>query len=173
MPGFHIALLRRGATMRFVVLLAGLLLALSSGFTFTKSSTTNESIKSGSASRNSRGHKIRRNERVVFFPTSAYQNRENKNQWIVPIHGWIFDEERRIFSRRVFMALLKAAFNRKPQPEQEQPYYYCCCCSHNHCHGCWDRENNPRREELTKYLAEIPRSSSLCCCTTDANNPKR
>jgi len=86
------------------------MLNIASAFTFTKSAKTDASTKENITVSTTRGRKIRRNERVVFFPTSAH--RKNNNQWIVPIHGSIFDEERRIFSRRTFLALLRSAFNR-------------------------------------------------------------
>jgi len=91
------------------------ILNVASAFTITKSAKADESTKENITVSSTRGRKIRRNELVVFFPTSAH--RKNNNQWIVPIHGWIFDEERRIFSRRAFLALLRSAFNRNHHKE--------------------------------------------------------
>ena len=47
---------------------------------------------------------IGKNEHVVFFPTCAYQTIDN--DWIVPIHGWIYNPERRSKRRRAFLSLL-------------------------------------------------------------------
>ena len=56
---------------------------------------------------------IRRGETVVFFPTSSYRSNANDEQsWIVPIHGWIFDAERRWLRREAFLALLRSALDR-------------------------------------------------------------
>jgi hypothetical protein len=47
---------------------------------------------------------IGKNEHVVFFPTCAYQTLEK--DWIVPIHGWIYNPERRSKRRRAVLSLL-------------------------------------------------------------------
>jgi len=112
---------RTTTTARILILIIVLasVLAFGSAFTLTKSPSGDQTSLSTNNNSSSRGRKIRRNERVVFFPTSAFQNKE-QNQWVVPVHGWIFDEERRIFSRRAFMALLRTAFNRKQQQKEEE-----------------------------------------------------
>ena len=46
---------------------------------------------------------IRKNEHVVFFPSAAYQQGQD---WMIPIHGWIFDSERRSSRRKAFLAFL-------------------------------------------------------------------
>jgi hypothetical protein len=64
---------------------------------------------------------IRKDETVIFFPTASYQEQRYSNSsgpsspslssWVVPIHGWIFDDERRGLRRRAFVALLRKAFD--------------------------------------------------------------
>jgi hypothetical protein len=71
------------------------------------------------------GRVIKRDENVIFFPTSGYyqsstsstststsNTESNDNKWILPIHGWIFDPEKKSLRRRAFVALLRSALNR-------------------------------------------------------------
>ena len=47
---------------------------------------------------------IAREEQVLFFPTCAYSQDDSV---LLPIHGWIFDNEKRSKRRRAFLALLR------------------------------------------------------------------
>lgn len=49
---------------------------------------------------------IRSDEVVVFFPTSAHLDEES-GEWVIPIHGWIFEPERNSLRRRAGIALLR------------------------------------------------------------------
>lgn len=60
---------------------------------------------------------IRRNESVIFFPTCGYRSKDDDDAWVVPIHGWIFDDERRGLRRRAFLALLRSALHRNSKNE--------------------------------------------------------
>jgi phosphatidate phosphatase APP1 len=55
---------------------------------------------------------IKKDENVIFFPTSCYQSTEESNEWILPIHGWIFDPEKNSLRRRAFVGLLRRALDR-------------------------------------------------------------
>ena len=132
MTGFLLP--RRGTSTWTILLVLPLLwttsrVALSSGLAFTKRSILpkeSTTIPSDN-SNNNHSHPGRRRgriERVVFFPTSAHWvdgDDTTQQQWIVvPIHGWIFAQERRIFSRRAFVNLLQSAFpSRRPEEENK------------------------------------------------------
>lgn len=49
--------------------------------------------------RKSRKAKIKKDEKVIFFPTAARRS-EDGTSWSVPIHGWIFEPETRDPARR-------------------------------------------------------------------------
>jgi len=52
---------------------------------------------------------LKKGEMVVFFPTSASQNK-NKNSWDFKIHGWVFEKEEQDLSRRLLQKLFKESF---------------------------------------------------------------
>ena len=57
-----------------------------------------------------KGKVIKPDENVIFFPTACYQSStESNDEWILPIHGWIFDPEKKSLRRRAFVALLRRA----------------------------------------------------------------
>ena len=74
---------------------------------------------------------IRRHERVIFFPTSAYFS---DGIWKVPIHGWIFDDNTKHNSKeddaqqkfglrkRAFLTILRRALDRNiPEESVTEP----------------------------------------------------
>src|SRR5262245_58237437 len=52
-------------------------------------------------------------ERVIFFPTSAYQD-SVRHVWIVPIHGWVFEPERDDAARKAALAAFRLALDLNP-----------------------------------------------------------
>ena len=75
---------------------------------------------------------VRRHERVIFFPTAAYQEQTNDDKnndgapcWKIPIHGWIFDDTNTKrnqhdpaqiefgLRKRAFLSLLRKAVDRQ------------------------------------------------------------
>lgn len=48
------------------------------------------------------GSDIKRDESVLFFETWAWHDQENR-QWVVPIHGWIFEPERDSITRKALL----------------------------------------------------------------------
>lgn len=51
---------------------------------------------------------IKSDEQVVFFPTAARWSKAT-NQWIVPIHGWIFEPEENDRLRNIGLNRLRKA----------------------------------------------------------------
>ena len=48
------------------------------------------------------GSTIKKDEEVIFFPTAAYLEVES-GQWVLPIHGWIFEPEKDSLLRNVLL----------------------------------------------------------------------
>lgn len=49
---------------------------------------------------------IRSDEHIIFFPTLAYRD-ERDGDWVVPIHGWVFEPERDSIRRSAALTLLR------------------------------------------------------------------
>jgi phosphatidate phosphatase APP1 len=60
------------------------------------------------------GSDINRDERVVFFPTAGRLS-DDGTEWIVPIHGWIFEPEQNDLLRRAALAELKEELGLAPE----------------------------------------------------------
>lgn len=46
---------------------------------------------------------IGKDKEVIFFPSAGYRD---GNEYCIPIHGWVFDPERRSLRRRAFLSIL-------------------------------------------------------------------
>lgn len=57
---------------------------------------------------------INRDERVVFFPTAGRLS-DDGTEWIIPIHGWIFEPEQNDLLRRAALAELKEELGLAPE----------------------------------------------------------
>ena len=67
--------------------------------------------------------KVRDDERIIFFPTAAHQSDDGVN-WIVPIHGWIFEPEEKDIARRLVEAGLTEALDIDDQPPAKQRIFH-------------------------------------------------
>ena len=63
--------------------------------------------------------KIRPDERIILFPTAARIS-DDGEEWIVPVHGWIFEPEENSAKRRLAVATLEELFALEAQPPQKQ-----------------------------------------------------
>ena len=62
---------------------------------------------------------LKADEEVIFFPTAAYLNAE-KNRWVVPVHGWVFEPEEDSIWRSVLVEeLLRWLELRSELPDEE------------------------------------------------------
>src|SRR5262245_66166839 len=48
---------------------------------------------------------VRKDEEILFFPAAARLSDDGKD-WLVPIHGWIYEPERNSFARRTLIQQL-------------------------------------------------------------------
>jgi phosphatidate phosphatase APP1 len=63
------------------------------------------------------GSPVKTDEEVVFFPTSAWLDRE-RDRWVVPVHGWIFEPERDSGVRRRLLGELRDALGLEDRPDR-------------------------------------------------------
>lgn len=56
---------------------------------------------------------IRSDEEVIFFPTAAHLD-ETDGEWVIPIHGWIFEPETGSLRRRAGLAALRIRLKLDP-----------------------------------------------------------
>ena len=54
-----------------------------------------------------------RDEQILFFPTSTYID-AGSNEWVVPIHGWVFEMEEDSIWRRMVLDILPALLEAEP-----------------------------------------------------------
>lgn len=66
-----------------------------------------------------RASDIRRDEEVIFFPTAAHLDAA-AGEWIIPVHGWIFEPERNSLRRRVGIEALKRRLELDPDEPSTQ-----------------------------------------------------
>jgi phosphatidate phosphatase APP1 len=59
---------------------------------------------------------IRSDERVVFFPTAAHLN--DQGDWIVPVHGWIYEPERDDVLRDAAVVSLRRLMGLDPSADE-------------------------------------------------------
>ena len=67
--------------------------------------------------------KIQSDEQVIFFPTAAHVS-EDGSEWLVPVHGWIFEPEVRDLARRAVVAELADLFDIDAQPPAAQQLFH-------------------------------------------------
>jgi hypothetical protein len=60
---------------------------------------------------------VRSDEEIVFFPTFAHLS-EDGTEWLVPIHGWIFEPETNSFLRRTALNELRDRLELDPEAEE-------------------------------------------------------
>ncbi len=56
---------------------------------------------------------IKKDETVVFFPTVAHLT-EDRDAWVVPIHGWIYEQETDSLTRKAAMASIRESLGLEP-----------------------------------------------------------
>lgn len=56
---------------------------------------------------------IKKDETVVFFPTVAHLT-EDRDAWVVPIHGWIYEQETDSGTRKAAMASIRKSLGLEP-----------------------------------------------------------
>ncbi len=62
---------------------------------------------------------IKKDESVIFFPTNAYLH---NSTWIVPVHGWIFEQEQNSFWRTQTINSLPTLLGINPTPANQALY---------------------------------------------------
>ena len=60
---------------------------------------------------------VKSDEEIVFFPTYAHLS-EGGSEWLVPIHGWIFEPETNSFLRRAALNELRDRLELDPEAEE-------------------------------------------------------
>jgi len=76
-----------------------------------------------SAGDQARPSKIQSDERIIFFPTAAHLS-EDGSEWLIPIHGWVFEPEVNDLSRKVVVAELDHLLDIDSQPPAAQQLYH-------------------------------------------------
>jgi hypothetical protein len=61
---------------------------------------------------------VKPDETVVFFPTCGYLD-EQRQVWVLPIHGWLFRADNDSRARRFALGALRRALDIEPTPEEE------------------------------------------------------
>ncbi|MGH7135585.1 MAG: hypothetical protein ACREHD_07585, partial [Pirellulales bacterium] len=61
---------------------------------------------------------VKPDETVVFFPTCGYLD-EQRQEWAVPIHGWLFRPDDGSLARRFALGAVRRALDIEPTPEEE------------------------------------------------------
>ena len=64
------------------------------------------------------GDEIKPEETAVFFTTCGYLD-ERQQQWIVPIHGWLFEPDADSLAKRFALGTLRRALGIEPTQEEE------------------------------------------------------
>lgn len=59
---------------------------------------------------------LKSDERIVFFPTAAWRD-ETSRQWVLPLHGWIFEPETDSRARQAFLQPLRGLAAEGPAAE--------------------------------------------------------
>ena len=67
--------------------------------------------------------KIKSDEQVIFFPTAAHLSKDG-TEWLIPIHGWIFEPEAGDLARRAMVAELDAVLDIDAQPPAAQRLFH-------------------------------------------------
>lgn len=64
---------------------------------------------------------IKKSEELVFFPSYGYLS-EDKGVWTIPIHGWLYEPERKSPARKALLALLIRRLSATPE-DSETPAF--------------------------------------------------
>jgi len=54
------------------------------------------------------GHNLKKDESVIFFPTSAHLAADGN--WVLPVHHWVFEKEEGSISRKLVKKALSETF---------------------------------------------------------------
>jgi phosphatidate phosphatase APP1 len=65
------------------------------------------------------GTRVKKDEDVVFYPTSAYKDGDN---WVIPIHGRIYEPERKSIVRNILLDVLSKTLGRKKEDIEQSRF---------------------------------------------------
>ncbi|GLS25723.1 hypothetical protein GCM10007877_14370 [Marinibactrum halimedae] len=65
---------------------------------------------------------LKRDENLVFFHTDGYLDSQTQ-QWVIPIHGWVYEPERSRLRAGLFESILEEKFD-LPITEENRPFFH-------------------------------------------------